>query len=381
MKILLYHNMIAPYRHVLFQDIAARTPFHVLYGCTRTRDRKWSVSIPPGYGHSVLKSSQIYWRNRALVIGWNLGEALRSHEDAGCIIATYTRGNIIDLWRLCRWAGKRRVPFILWVGDVDYVDATLDEVGATVSGVYDRVAGYFLARASGFLAYSSRSVEWIRKRGGHAPVIVGTQVFHRSVEAPRPGRPQADLRRLLYVGKLEYRKGFDLLVAALRVIPKSVSQGVAVRVVGDGPMGSLITEELTQRFAAFTWEKEVGFECMPGVYRDADICVVPSRHDPWGNVTSEALVVGTPVICSKLAGSSDVAQTGGWVVDPCNVAQLASTISMALQDPALTVECRERAWASVCQRTTGQFASRLVEFVQSLASDASVGQRANMGPR
>ena len=36
----------------------------------------------------------------------------------------------------------------------------------------------------------------------------------------------------------------------------------------------------------------------------ADNLVLPSSHDGWGAVTTEALMVGTPVICSDTCGSS-----------------------------------------------------------------------------
>jgi glycosyltransferase involved in cell wall biosynthesis len=38
--------------------------------------------------------------------------------------------------------------------------------------------------------------------------------------------------------------------------------------------------------------------------------VLPSRFDGWGAVVNEALMVGTPVICSNRCGASDVIENG-----------------------------------------------------------------------
>ena len=44
----------------------------------------------------------------------------------------------------------------------------------------------------------------------------------------------------------------------------------------------------------------------------ADCLVLPSRHDGWGAVVSEALMAGTPVICSDTCGSAGVVRSSGY---------------------------------------------------------------------
>ena len=45
---------------------------------------------------------------------------------------------------------------------------------------------------------------------------------------------------------------------------------------------------------------------VPEIINQVDCLVLPSLHDGWGAVTSESLMVGTPVICSDACGSSIV---------------------------------------------------------------------------
>lgn len=48
-----------------------------------------------------------------------------------------------------------------------------------------------------------------------------------------------------------------------------------------------------------------------GVLAEADCLILPSRHDGWGAVVSESLMVGTPAICSDACGSATAVQASG----------------------------------------------------------------------
>ena len=50
---------------------------------------------------------------------------------------------------------------------------------------------------------------------------------------------------------------------------------------------------------------------IPHLMSSADCLILPSRHDGWGAVVSEALMVGTPVICSDACGSAGVVHASG----------------------------------------------------------------------
>jgi UDP-glucose:(heptosyl)LPS alpha-1,3-glucosyltransferase len=53
-------------------------------------------------------------------------------------------------------------------------------------------------------------------------------------------------------------------------------------------------------------------------YATADVVVLPTRYEPFGNVHLEALASGLPVVTSELAGGAELIQDGlnGYVVDP-----------------------------------------------------------------
>lgn len=45
--------------------------------------------------------------------------------------------------------------------------------------------------------------------------------------------------------------------------------------------------------------------------RDSDCLVLPSLHDGWGVVVTEALMVGTPAICSDRCGAAEAVMASG----------------------------------------------------------------------
>jgi glycosyltransferase involved in cell wall biosynthesis len=59
------------------------------------------------------------------------------------------------------------------------------------------------------------------------------------------------------------------------------------------------------------WLGRRGQDQIPFLMAQADCLVLPSRHDGWGAVASEALMAGTPAICSSRCGAADVVQASG----------------------------------------------------------------------
>lgn len=67
----------------------------------------------------------------------------------------------------------------------------------------------------------------------------------------------------------------------------------------------------------------------------ADICVIPSRHEPFGNVFIQAWAQKTPVICSRSQGPLQYVRDGddGILFDIDNVAQLSAALRRLIDHP------------------------------------------------
>ncbi len=185
------------------------------------------------------------------------------------------------------------------------------------------------------------SSEELRKTSAElAPVNGKVRVIPFGIEPDRwtPGDPAA-AERFLFVGRLVYYKGLDILLDALHLTPRA-----SVRIVGAGPLGSA----LENRVAAEGLADRVEFlgECddtrLRVLMADSRALIFPSSHDSetFGVVQLEAMSAGLPVISTRLATgvvSVNKHEETGLVVPPGDVPALAAAMTRCLDDPLSAV--------------------------------------------
>lgn len=166
---------------------------------------------------------------------------------------------------------------------------------------------------------------------------------------------------ILYFGRLERRKGVDLLIDAFGLL---ISRGVActLRLVGadtrTGPGGTSMREHLVMRLGS-TAREHVAFEeprsrselgpVVRASMRSGGVCCFPSRWENFPNALLEAMALGATVICSHLGGMSEIVEDerSGLLFEPGNPDRLARTIERALRDRPLRERLGREAPARV----------------------------------
>lgn len=142
--------------------------------------------------------------------------------------------------------------------------------------------------------------------------------------------------RVLFVGRLVYYKGVDVLIDA------ASQAGGTLMLVGDGPL----EPELRQRAIARGIQDRVLFlgrvsdDDLPAYYQAADVFALPSvaKTEAFGVVQIEAMAAGVPVVSTNLpTGVPWVNQDGvtGLVVAPAAAGHLAAALGRLLADPEL----------------------------------------------
>jgi len=114
---------------------------------------------------------------------------------------------------------------------------------------------------------------------------------------------------LLYVGRLEPRKGVEYLIRAFPTIKAELPKARLV-IVGDGGlMGDCQRLARRLKLEDVFFEGHVPGSQLPGYFQRADLVCVPSTgNESFGIVLAEAMAAGTPVVASRIDGFGTLVQ-------------------------------------------------------------------------
>jgi glycosyltransferase involved in cell wall biosynthesis len=115
--------------------------------------------------------------------------------------------------------------------------------------------------------------------------------------------------KILYTGRLEYRKGTDVLLEAIPSVLKQ-NPDILFELIGNDP-----GNDYQNRFKAdnpevilqkVIFSGKVDHEALSQAYRVCDIFVAPSRYESFGLIFIEAMSYGKPVIGCNVGGVSEI---------------------------------------------------------------------------
>ncbi|MCC7463093.1 MAG: glycosyltransferase family 4 protein [Gammaproteobacteria bacterium] len=175
---------------------------------------------------------------------------------------------------------------------------------------YGRQFRRWRAGLAGVLAIGHATPGWVAARGMPAGQVFPFAYFLPRVErAPRDRLEQTGPFRFLFVGQLIERKRLGVLLDGMGSL---TTANFRLAVVGSGPLEKRLCERAAKVLPGrVDWIGTLPMMAVADEMVRADCLVLPSRHDGWGAVISEALMVGTPVICSDACGAAGVVRTSG----------------------------------------------------------------------
>ena len=193
------------------------------------------------------------------------------------------------------------------------------------------------------------------------PRLTGrTEVIYNGVpgpELPSAGREAlAEPIRLVLVGRVSARKGTDVAVAALALLAERGVTATLDLVGGVFPGYEWFEADVRRQIAdagltdAVTWSG-----VQPQVWSAlaaADIALVPSRVEPFGNAAVEAMLAGRPVIAGDTQGLREIVRPGdnGELAAPGDGGSLADAVERAVADWPATRKRAEAARLEALER-------------------------------
>ena len=131
----------------------------------------------------------------------------------------------------------------------------------------------------------------------------------------------AGVRRILFVGRFDRQKGVDVLLAALEQLRGEAFAYLA----GAAVLDDSASLKLPHNVRMTGWLTPPQLE---GLYRTADLLVVPSRWEAFGLTAAEGMRAGLPIIAARVGALSELVEDGvtGVLVPPDDSGALAAAV-------------------------------------------------------
>jgi phosphatidylinositol alpha-mannosyltransferase len=236
------------------------------------------------------------------------------------------------------------------------------------------IFGRFIQRLDGRIAVSKASRDYIAQYfpGDYVIIPNGIDVARFSDPSLAPiqrfndGKPN-----ILFVGRLEKRKGFRHLLAAFAHIKKAVPEArlIVAGAYEKADKEAFVLYARSHRLRDVRFVGLVSEEDLPRYYRTCDVFCAPSiGFESFGLVLLEAMAAGRPIVASDIVGYRTVVRNGeeGLLVPPGDEEALATALVSLLRDPGLRQRVGERGQARASAYSRDRIAQRILDFYGEL---------------
>jgi glycosyltransferase involved in cell wall biosynthesis len=175
----------------------------------------------------------------------------------------------------------------------------------------------------------------MRRNGVEAPAKLPERGVFRAAQGISP-----EAKLILFLGRLSEKKSPDLLLRAFAALPGQM-KGSDLHLVFVGPDESGMRSRLEQMEGKFGLNPRVHFcgalyeKSKWGAYRDADVFVLPSQNENFGNSAAEAVAAGTPVIVTRECGIAPLLADVAGLAVAHEVEALSQALARVLSDREL----------------------------------------------
>ena len=237
---------------------------------------------------------------------------------------------------------------------------------------------------------------WRRWKDAFDLTVVLSESMRSRIEADAPGPvevvhngvPERPMRPPLsgppvvaYAGRLAKEKGMYTLLQAMQGVAAAVPEAT-LEIAGDGPLRAEL-EAAADRLGLggrVRWLGHLPRAAMEKRFEQVWVQVVPSLwEEPFGNVTTEAMMRGTAVVASAVGAQPEIVADGetGFLVPPGDADALANALLPLVRDRSLAERMgragRERAFSHFSEdRCVERFLEIYERLIQQRATRREV---------
>lgn len=221
------------------------------------------------------------------------------------------------------------------------------------------ILGRFVSRLDQRITVSQAARDLVQPRfpGSYRTIPNGIE-FERFSSANRDPELEALRPFVLFVGRPEPRKGFEVAVEAMERVRKEHQVNFVV-------VGRSSTQVPEWAVAL----GEVDQDRLPSVYAAAHLYLAPSlRGESFGIVLAEAMAAGTPVVCSDIPGYREASSGAAITFETGNSKQAAEKVLAVLDDERLRADLVRRGHTRAAELDWDLLSEQVLETYQRAVS-------------
>jgi glycosyltransferase involved in cell wall biosynthesis len=180
--------------------------------------------------------------------------------------------------------------------------------------------------------------------------------------------PPGDAPLIVAAGRLAEAKNYPLMIEAFAALRQQVPARLCI--LGQGELESDLRALIAARGLGDVVSL-AGFQSNPWKYiARADLFLLTSRYEGFGNVLIEAMACGVPVVATASAGTRDIVghHVDGMLVDVHSPAAVASSVVAVLESPGLRADMARAARASANRFAVANVIAGYEQALESLAA-------------
>ncbi|MFH0987848.1 MAG: glycosyltransferase [Parcubacteria group bacterium] len=374
MKVVLIANIPSPYRFPVRNYLAEQLGqgnFKVLFMRDREDNRLWDIPYNHiKFRYEILKGWHWFVKSMEWEIHINFGLwPSLTRENPDCVIIDGYDSP--SAWMALLWVKLHRRKMVLWSG------STLMS-SHHISGMIGWLKKVFVRSADSYVTYGQDARDYLVHFGAKTErIAVGCNVcdinkFSASVANRQDAEFVAERTRypsvlFLFVGQFIERKGVRQLLEAFKEIDNP-DWGLILIGAGDlrGEVDKFIKGNgLVSRVFVLGYKQQ---NDIIKYYSLADIFVMPSLHEVYGIVASEALASGCFLLSSKYAGASrDLVKVGsnGFVFDPADKIDFIEKMKLAADKIKSGAVSRDQISASISKYTSQYYGQQTIVAIRT----------------
>ncbi|TMC06121.1 MAG: glycosyltransferase family 4 protein [Chloroflexi bacterium] len=243
----------------------------------------------------------------------------------------------------------------------------------------------YLRHLDATIAVSPPARDFVRQYFSHLePAVIPNGV---DVERFRPGlTPIHHLRdgcvNILFVGRLEKRKGLRDLLQAYRYLRERVPKTRLI-IVGDGPLRGMVESYVSgHRLENVVLAGYVPDQVLPRFHASADVfCAPATGRESFGIVLLEAMAAGLPVVATEIPGYLSVVESGvdSLTVRPQSPLELGVAMTVLARDPELRRRLGTAGLAKAQNYSWRVVTGRVIEVYQQARLGAALTKEVEAG--